>query len=86
VKRYIVILFLLFLTSTVGFLFIRQQPAYKERLDAAVAGMPTVTAKDRAVLSCRVGALQQRTDYPAVIKNMSVDEIKSFIQKQLARC
>ena len=85
-KRLLLFGLIILAVLAANFLVVRKETAYKTRLNEAVAGITPETVKEGVVLGCQIKALQQREDYPGVIKHKSVSEIREAILAQQPAC
>ncbi|HSX32384.1 MAG TPA: hypothetical protein VLF43_03915 [Candidatus Saccharimonadales bacterium] len=84
----LILLALLIVTVLVGNLLMvrREQDTNKHKLNQALATITPNQVKDGVVLGCKVVAVQQRDDYPAVLTGKSVPQIRQLILDQPPSC
>jgi hypothetical protein len=85
-KRLIMLVVVVGVVLVGNLLIVRQQTAYKNRLNDAVSSITPSEVKGGVVLGCKVLALQRRDDYPGVIRHKSVPEIRQLIITQPPAC
>ncbi|HSX29050.1 MAG TPA: hypothetical protein VLE73_00660 [Candidatus Saccharimonadales bacterium] len=85
-KRLIVLALVILMIMVANLLTVRKHNENTTKLNEAIASITPSEVKNGVVLSCKVVAVKQRSDYPEVLVGKSVPQIKQLILAEPPSC